>query len=328
MKSLEHMTRATGAIARQRGLTLVELMVSLAIGMFLVIGATTVYLNSRKSSEVDEAYGRLQETARYAMSVIEPDIRMANFWGLAKNGAGVVNKPTQTGAATPSSTLVGSVGSTANSCGATYAVDTEKYIEGTDASYGPGCAAKTGVVALSDTLTIRRGTTTVAALNANKLQLCSGRNSVEIIRNTTCSSPSEIHDLLVTAYYVDMQSNLDANSPSLRRKSLGVNAAGTGPGFQDVEIVSGVEDIQVQFGWEPTGASGDAVQYLNPGNALLATGQIVSVRLWIMVRAENPDGAYSDETTWTYANRSYKKSDGYRRLLVSRTIFIRNTMSI
>ena len=50
MKSLKH----------QRGLSLIELLVTLAIGTFLIIGAITVQSQTRKTFSVNEQQARLQ----------------------------------------------------------------------------------------------------------------------------------------------------------------------------------------------------------------------------------------------------------------------------
>ena len=63
-------------------MTLIELMVALAIGAFLMIGAITVFMQSRTTFRVTESVSRLQENARFALDALEPDIRMAHFWGL------------------------------------------------------------------------------------------------------------------------------------------------------------------------------------------------------------------------------------------------------
>src|SRR2546430_5290133 len=67
---------------RAAGLTLVELLVAMTIGLVLIIGATQVYVDSSKAYGINEATARLQENARYALSVLEPDIRMSGYWGL------------------------------------------------------------------------------------------------------------------------------------------------------------------------------------------------------------------------------------------------------
>lgn len=305
------------------GLTLVELMVTLVIGLFLVIGATTLYVNSRKTADVDDAAARLQEVARYAMSVIEKDARIANYWGLVKDGHSIVNKPSQTG----SNSVALVTGTDAADCGANHAIDVERHLDGTNNSYGfPGtCAPSVGTAStVADTLTVRHSNTAISAPAQNRLQICSTRIHASIVRNTTCAGGAN-RDLSVNTYYVSNASSIAADIPSLRRKTLGA-ASATEPGFNDVEIIPGVEDMQIQFGWEP-GTTGIATSYLNPGHASLAAGQIVAVRVWLLVRAETPDGSFVDRKTYNYADRvAYAPNDNFRRLLVSRTFFIRNSV--
>ena len=60
--------------ARQAGMTLVELMVALAIGSFLMVGAVQVYSQSRQAFVINESIARVQETAQFAMDTIEADL--------------------------------------------------------------------------------------------------------------------------------------------------------------------------------------------------------------------------------------------------------------
>ncbi len=62
------------------GMTLVELMVALAVGSFLVVGSVQVYNQSRQAFVINESIARVQETAQFAMNTIEADLRMASNW--------------------------------------------------------------------------------------------------------------------------------------------------------------------------------------------------------------------------------------------------------
>jgi type IV pilus assembly protein PilW len=316
-----------------RGLSLIELLVALTIAAILIAGATTVYVDSRKTYEVNETTARLQETARYALSVIEPDIRMSNYWGLVKGAGIVVNQ------ATPAAASAGAP----TACGNNYAHNLVRNIEGSNDSYGPGCAAfNAKPVASSDTLTIRRAAITPSSGAATgRLRICSTRVLAELVTDSgLCTAPpaGQTNDLIVNAYYVDQDSTHRAGLPSLRRKALVA-----GPDFTDEEVIPGVEDMQIQFGVDTNGTSGMAQRYINPA-ALGANQQIVSVRIWLLVRAENPEVGFRDGRTYEYANRSaatgttnnlttagaagfaYVPADGFRRMLVSRTIQIRNAL--
>ena len=47
-----------------RGLSLIELMVALTIGSLLIIGAVSVYVQSRTTYRINETVARMQENAR------------------------------------------------------------------------------------------------------------------------------------------------------------------------------------------------------------------------------------------------------------------------
>ncbi|HET7608276.1 MAG TPA: prepilin-type N-terminal cleavage/methylation domain-containing protein, partial [Gammaproteobacteria bacterium] len=67
-----HSTMSKPAARRAiAGLTLIELMVALAIGMFLMIGAITVFMQSRTTFRVNESVARLQENARFVLDTLE-----------------------------------------------------------------------------------------------------------------------------------------------------------------------------------------------------------------------------------------------------------------
>jgi type IV pilus assembly protein PilW len=308
---------------RQAGFSLIELMVALVIGSLLIAGTVFVYVQSRNSYGVNETVARLQETARYAMSVIEPDIRMSSYWGLINDPELVNNRARQfdpVAAIAP--------GAAANACGNNFAVDLYSTVEGTDNIYNLPCPASPSGVArpLADTLTIRRATGIAAAPTLGRLQLYTTRTVGQIFNAAAAPGPlaplGRVNDLLVNAYYVSRDSDERAGLPSLRRKSLAI-----GPAFVDQEVIPGVEDMQVQFGIDPTGLNGTATRYVNPDDVIPAASQVVSVRVWLMIRADQPEVGFTDNRVYNYGNRvNYTPNDGFRRVLFTRTIQVRNSL--
>ena len=73
--------------------------------------------------------------------------------------------------------------------------------------------------------------------------------------------------------------------------------------------------------------NGNPKMYVPPGNAYVKSGQVVSVRFWVRVRAEDPENGYRDSRTYSYAGINFTPNDQYRRALVSRTVFLRNARS-
>lgn len=71
---------------KQAGFTLVELLVSMAIGLFLVTGVITVMLDSKENFLLEQELAYIQENARFAMDELSYDVRMAGFTGCSNEG--------------------------------------------------------------------------------------------------------------------------------------------------------------------------------------------------------------------------------------------------
>lgn len=71
---------------RQRGFTLIELMVSMLLGLIIIGGATGVILANRQSYRTNEALSQVQESARTAFELLSRDVREAGISGCNNNG--------------------------------------------------------------------------------------------------------------------------------------------------------------------------------------------------------------------------------------------------
>ena len=160
---------------------------------------------------------------------------------------------------------------------------------------------------------------------------------------------------MLRTYYVSQQSDSSTTTPSLRRKVLTTD--GTNPVITDEEILPGVEDFQVQFGIDtgdhdstvgidvdddkngiPDNPNGLVSRYVNADDTMLKApvdgglqAQVVAVRIWLRIRADDLEPGFFDTRTYEYAGVTYKAAGadrGYRRVLVSRTIFLRNARTI
>lgn len=70
-----------GNLHHQRGLTLIELMIALALGLVLVAAMGYLYVGQRQSWRTLEAVARLQENGRFALEILGQDLRMAGYGG-------------------------------------------------------------------------------------------------------------------------------------------------------------------------------------------------------------------------------------------------------
>jgi type IV pilus assembly protein PilW len=329
-------------IQQQRGVGLIELMVAMLIGLFLILGAVTVFNQSRNTYRASEGVARLQETARLAMDVIESDIRMANYWGMNNRADYIVNRagPSQP---TPGEFTTAQQRTNVSLCGSAasnWVINLDEYLGGSNNSYGLQCAAS-NYQDESDVVVIRRANEArPAVLDPNRVYLQTSRiQGTLFVPNAACTLPtdptcipaaylppaSESRELEARAYYVSSQSTLRNDVPSLRRKRFAnVNTVAASDAILDEEIVSGVEDLQVRLGIDTTGDS-NIDQYVNPGG-VPGNAAVVSATIWLLVRAEDRDFGHRDETVYQYADiPAFTRDDNYRRILVSKTIHIRNS---
>lgn len=66
---------------RQRGFSLVELMVAMTIGLVVVAAVGYVYLSSRQAFRMTDSMSRMQENARLGIETMARDVRMAGYVG-------------------------------------------------------------------------------------------------------------------------------------------------------------------------------------------------------------------------------------------------------
>ena len=78
---------ASGCALRryQDGVTLVEVMISLAIGLFMIVVIAATFLQSRDTFRANSNLGRIQETGRFALEAMAQSIRQAGFSGVNRN---------------------------------------------------------------------------------------------------------------------------------------------------------------------------------------------------------------------------------------------------
>lgn len=310
------------AAAGCRGMTLIELMVALAIGLFLTWGAIAVYLQSKDNYRTAETMARLQENSRFALETLEPDLRLAGFWGRHNDPVRVILP----------------AGGLDVTCAGTdvsgWALDVRVPVAATDDDYDLDCAAHGSARAGSDLLIVRRASERRTAPQAGQIQVHGDLSLASLFDDGIVPAgfgpDAETRDLVVHAYYVDDESSFSAAIPSLRRKTLVM-----GNVLEDQEMITGVENLQVQFGID-TDADGSVERYVDPDHPAVAGSRIIAVRLWMLIRSEEaPDASFQDTRIYqppdadadpiTPGDASYP--DRFQRLEVTRTIYLRNAGS-
>ena len=326
-------TAHSGSPARQAGMTLVELMVALAIGSFLMVGAVQVYSQSRQAFIINESIARVQETAQFAMDTIEADLRMASNWGQHSRGGAIEGRST---------VLLGVV--TANplglavpgGCGAEWVTDLSHPVVGENNNNTLPCGTVGGVQANSDTITTRRATVAAMPLQAGRVQIQSTRIQGELFTDGNVPADfdpldSQTHNLIVNTYYVAADSALIPGVPTLRRKAL--VTVGGAPTIVDQEVAPGVENIQLQLGVD-VDKDNTVDRYVNPGDpildrtdaAFIPGASVLTARIWLVIRSVTIEVGLQDNVNYVPGDVVMGTfNDSYRRMQVSKTILLRNS---
>lgn len=71
---------------KTRGFSLVELMVGVTVGLFVILAMSAVYINASRGSRDSIQANRLNQDMRAVMDIMVADIRRAGYWGSAAAG--------------------------------------------------------------------------------------------------------------------------------------------------------------------------------------------------------------------------------------------------
>ena len=73
-------------LKHQRGVSLVELMVGIVVGLIVLLGMSSVYINAARGSRTSTAANQLNQDMRAAMDIMVNDMRRAGFWNATTTG--------------------------------------------------------------------------------------------------------------------------------------------------------------------------------------------------------------------------------------------------
>jgi len=296
-----------------RGLSLIELMVSLTIGLILMVAIISAYLGSAGASRVAEAQGRMNEDAQAALSILVQQLRMAGDNPLQPGyasstpsnpvyGTSTVFLPirgcdgpfsdVKTAANIVSLTCSGGANSNPDSIAISYEADAQNTIP-TSGGAATDCLGTALPATSNGTVTTSNGTTGTTTIPTYHV----ADNRFFVGTSTVITQPS-----------LYCQGNGTANSPQ--------------------PLVENVEDLQILYGTSPATGTITVAGYLTANQvetdtalALAPTtlaydgGDSVKANLWarwarvstvrvcVVIRSENP--VVSDT-----ASQQYVKCDG------------------
>lgn len=269
------------------GLSLVELMVAVTLGILLLLTVTSLHARISRLAGDTSAAAEAQDALRIAMAIVEYELAHAGHWAIAADAAAISGRLAD--AAPLAVHVVGD-------CGPGWAIDLDQFLVAWSDAWPLACPPFGGTAAAGDVLVLRRADTRRGVPDPGVLQLYldpwGGRL---VVAGEPPGSGEEVRDLVSRAYYVSLQSTGDASRPSLRRKTLQ-----RGPRVIDEELIAGIARLQILLGedLDPPGAPGHGMpNHFVPPAAL--TGVPVAVRIQL-----HSDGPFPMVATRTVALRN------------------------
>lgn len=307
----------TTSKARQTGLSLIELMVSLVIGLILMTAVVSVVLNANRTQQELAKFGRQLENGRYAVSLLQRELAHAGYYGeyyVLSSPPSTLPDPCSTDPATIANAL-------------------PMHIQGYDAPTGdppPSCISDADHADGTDILVIRRTSTTTTApgsLVASEIYL-QGRATSFILDNGSgtfdltdmTGATADIHKFRVDIYFIGPDAD---GIPVLKKLELTDN--GGTLGWVERSLVSGIENLQIDYGIDRdgdgtpnSGASGDAFE---TAPDVSEWPDVVTTRIHALARNIESTPGYTDPKVYDMGKGGTfdPSDDGYGRHLYTAT---------
>jgi type IV pilus assembly protein PilW len=322
-----------------RGFTLVELMIALTIGLFLVIGLISLLVSmSQTRTELDKT-SRQIENGRYALQQLTSDVQHAGFMG------NYTPKSATSTAPDPCSPSGGDFV-------ASPSVSVPVFIYGYDAATAdttpPSCIPTTTPafrLSGTDILVVRRASTkavTSAAAGETYLQVAacapltppfvvSSNAAAFILQQKDCSTAASLRKYVVRIYYVSSCNVCSPNDgiPTLKMAEF-VNGAMT-----ITALTEGIQNFQVDYGMDINSDGSPDCYVNNPGSATAPAGctlgtytwepnvqnwaNVVALRLYVLARNNEASADWTDTRTYDLgtAGTYTAPGDKYKRHVYS-----------
>ncbi|ROZ75818.1 hypothetical protein EEB15_14785 [Ramlibacter sp. WS9] len=338
----------------QAGLTLIEFMVAILLGM-VIVAAMAVLIGNQSAArgEIDRA-GRLIENGRYSITTMVEDLQMAGYWGEI-----YINPDAPTGMFAADFTSLPNpcsvtVNSPEDAASKGLKEGTFLYIQGYDGStYTAGdLSCVTNWKAGTDILVVRRADPNAVALASlvnGQMYLQTGLTSATGTTFAYSLAPgasadnattfnlvtqggvlAQIRPLIVHIYYVatcDVCTGGSADTiPTLKRVDLGV-ASGV-PQISTVAIAEGIENLQIDYGYDADGDGAPDADY-NAANTGFATPDtwknVMSAKIYLLARDIDKSIGFVDGKAYSMGTASVAApNDAYKRHLFMQSVRIAN----
>jgi type IV pilus assembly protein PilW len=311
----------------QSGLTLIELMIALLIGAFLLAGVVQIFIDTRQTYRVGEGLSRLQENARFALELLTRDVRMSGYQGcpalktITPSVIALPQSPNPNPAIAVPVFSVAIVGNNnvANNWNTNACSNSNECIAGTDVitiHFSESCDGNlTGNMATNNA-NIQISAANTCSINAYDAVLLSDCGAADLFIATSASSGTGVQTIahasnqnssnnLSKLYGTDAELFLFRSYSYFIRSGVGGqpalwrldNTKQAGTGSNPIELVEGIENLQILYGEDAN--NDNTADYYVPVNNVVDMAKVVSIRVSLLIRTTE-DNLASQARNYTY----------------------------
>lgn len=335
----------------QRGLTLVEFMVAMAIGLILVAGMATLIANQSSTRATIDKTGAMIENGRYALAAMEADIQLAGFWGdvsTLPSAPAILPDPCDVSAATLQAAMsvhiqgysglvtLPTVTPNLASCLPGWVVGTDiLVVRHLDTTALPITTSVTGGGVFVQTGLNAAGTTLSYVLSVPASTGTVSTTTFNLLKKDGTAAP--LRQYVANIYYIrNLAADGTSALPSLWVASVSGN--GTSTVVTQTAIAENIENLQLDYGVDtdgdgaPNGApvDGTALLPVETGIDKNAWPNVMSVTVSLLARSSQTVQGYTDTKSYQLgatATAVPTQSDGFQRHVFSQTVRLVNPSS-
>lgn len=335
-----------GLRQRQTGISAIELMVGMLLGLVLIGGSIAIFLASKRSYTEVEQVSALSENAQFAQRLLSNALMHAGFFGevqsnrisLAGNLPSVASGSNCSGNAAaydldnylfaevadsdgkalgcisdaePGShvLVIKSVIPTPFTDGPRTNPDAEVDSDAeVDARFGDGVIESPAPLSSTQTYVMTNDTVGIMFAGGSPPTILTGG---DVPGGVAWAYQYEV-------FYVRKRDNLP---PALSRKTL--TLTGSEMTLTTEDLVEGIEDMRLRFGLADL-AAGEVDSYTAITGMAGNWGRVVSAEISVLVRSATEDPSYVNPKSYTMAGAAITRADSYRRVLITTSMSLRN----
>lgn len=311
-------------IRQAAGISLIELMIALLLGLWLIAAIGTLFTASSRNYREDQARVHLQDELRFALATLLSDLEMAGFWAELLDPAGIALDGSLND---PGCNPVGTARWAYADRSALTALD-----NATPATVAQvfSCLQPDQIAADTDIVAIKRVTGRPSGAGNGVFLRTNGVVGSLFLgaspQDPTRAVPPPFQDwaYVPSIYFIRRYSVTPGDGvPNLCRLAL----QGPTPRFVTECLAEGIEDLQLSYGIDTDG-DGAADRFLHdatPGEL----SRVVAVRVALLVRSVDPLQHYHNRKTYRLGNAPARApADRYYRRAVQATAHIRNPSAL